>query len=559
VFAATGDTNSADTTGTRTWKGRLLHHRQQARSTTCVARPYDWLCKLAMDAPVPHQLGIAQERSAMRERLMELCRELQHRLHIQPDLFSSEDTHRVTAMGVVGYEVNHAKRTVRAGHVHADGRYELENHEVEILHPLCTEYWLHWLINDLGLFGIRPQLDLFQNPRLPQARDRWLAITAYQILQTDPGFWRIRREYLPQALGLNPDLVRIALRSRIRTEGIYLGSNLYSLVWRHERQFRQVERENPQLLPILAAFISEKLLPLNEDPVQEMKVFCLKQGLTPAAWRYLAHHGARLFQLPWRMNGNSSKVKPVIEYTRTLEQAGLPPPPPPAVINTLLRASIDDLDNSTIHFIEKWCPISKDVLKIILRHAATTIDGGEADRFIEQLRGVILWAIEETPLLDKNQRHAGWKWLTHQAEQWAQARGLLFNANGFNWHSALPPIQVWIYRIVPLLSEKDLVTEGIAMRNCVATYLDHCASNRARLFSVRTSKTGKRVANICIYEEANEVWEMLEVAGRANSPVDDSMDKLADYLASLYTQAARSQTQEQEHEIRNRTTGSKAA
>lgn len=519
-----------------TWKARLLHYRQQAGSGRSAQRPYDWLSQLARQARIPQQLGDARERTLMYERLQVLCEELQRIQFLRPTRTTFKHYEEITVMGVAGYRIDRRRKSVSGFRNLFQGDPTEGPFIVDLLHPLCTSAWLQWLILDLRLTDTSPQGDLFRSRQQTKACDEWLAKTAYGLLLTDPRFCRLRSQEIPRWLGLDADLVRIALKSRYLLKGVGLTSSLYSIVWRYESLFRRVEQENPKLLPLLAIFIIERFLPLKEDPIKEMRAFCLFKGLSKAAWRYLVRHGARLFYLPWQLADNPLMTQTALEYLRILDEAKLPHPPSPAVIRTLLQGAIN-VETGKIYYAKNWCPIGNDILSIILHHAAKLRESGVTPEFIDSLRGIVLWAKEVAGPLDSNQQHAGWPWLERQTRQWSETQGLLIKANDMAWHSAVQSFRVSAYLIEPLCSERTLVAEGIAMRNCIATYASDCALNRNRLFLVRNRDTKKRVMHIGLSREGDRLWTVFEAAGYANRTVTKELMALARVVAQRYSRA----------------------
>jgi hypothetical protein len=377
------------------------------------------------------------------------------------------------------------------------------------------------------------QLDLFMSANRCRERNTWLAETAYQLLLTDTEFHKLRTKRLPVSFCLDPDLVRISLKARTHTNGRHLDSDLYSLVWSHEEHFRRVEQENPQLLPLLTAFLRENMPRLDEGPIKEMRKFFLDQGLSKAAWRYLVRYGCRMFRQPWRMAGGCTRLNTAIEYLRTLQQAGLLPPPTPSVARILLRAAAD-IEEGQVYFGRQWCLVDHDVLAVALRQAALISATPDLQSFLPKLREVLFWAKDTQPALDTNQQHAGWPWLERQSGSWSKERGLLVQASDLEWGSRLSCLEGERYRVLPLLSERELITEGIAMQNCIADYVDDCVYNRVRLFSVRLVASGKRVADIGIIQYDKVAWKVFEVAGKANTEVTQAIIELASYVARRY-------------------------
>jgi hypothetical protein len=515
------------------WKGQLLRYRQEARRADGPSRGYHWLTHLARQVPIPRHFGTTLERSELRERLYKLCLRLQDLQWLPPEIIQTTSGGMISAMGTAGYRIDRKRRYVSGCRILPHGQASPDEFRVELLRPLYRAEWIHWLIDDLKLSYGGEQLDLFMTAHLCRERNTWLAETAYQLLLTDTKFHKLRTKRLPESICLNPDLVRIALKARTRTNGWHLDSGLYSLVWNHDEHFRQVERENPQLLPLLTAFLRESRPPLDEDPIKEMRAFFLDQGLSKATWRYLVLHGCRIFRQPWQVARCGTKIKPAIEYLRTLEQAGLPLPPTPSAAGILLRAAAD-IEEGQVYFGKQWCLVDHDVLAVALRQAARISATPALQSFLPKLREVLFWAKDTQPALDANQRHAGWPWLARQSRTWSEKRGVMVQASDLEWKSRMGQLEGRKYQILPLCSERDLIAEGIAMRNCIADYVVDCASNRMRLFSVRSAATGKRVADIGILKVDKEVWMMCDVAGKANTEVNKGIRELAYYVAQRY-------------------------
>jgi hypothetical protein len=73
-----------------------------------------------------------------------------------------------------------------------------------------------------------------------------------------------------------------------------------------------------------------------------------------------------------------------------------------------------------------------------------------------------------------------------------------------------------LYRIVELLSSSELFAEGRAMRHCVASYADSCASGRTSIWSMRKSIESGRVIRLATIEVSNKQRTIVQVRGRCN-------------------------------------------
>ncbi|WP_315722247.1 MULTISPECIES: PcfJ domain-containing protein [unclassified Bradyrhizobium] len=81
----------------------------------------------------------------------------------------------------------------------------------------------------------------------------------------------------------------------------------------------------------------------------------------------------------------------------------------------------------------------------------------------------------------------------------------------------LDPGRIGDYEFRPLADIRDLVEEGIAMRNCVRTYGSRIAHNRSRLWSVRSH--GERVATLEIADRFEDgLLHVAELKGPGNAP-----------------------------------------
>jgi hypothetical protein len=193
----------------------------------------------------------------------------------------------------------------------------------EVGHPLISPRWLLPVIANLDLFGYRQGDIHFDANETVELRD-WLAGTAYRLLRRNPKFRDLRRR-LPGLLRIPSEILSIALACRSRPVGPLIDSRSINDVWRNERAFRLVARENPQLLPLLFAFVSR--IPEGEtvhtkDPVQAVKGRFLKGGVSDAAWRYLTKHGSRIFRIPWALTGSQCPLEVATRYLNALDDAG---------------------------------------------------------------------------------------------------------------------------------------------------------------------------------------------------------------------------------------------
>lgn len=154
----------------------------------------------------------------------------------------------------LAYDINVDRRAILSGTVF-HGRHEPSNVLFEIGRPLTSHLWLMPVLN-LNLANAT-QGDLFFVDSELDDIAQWLADPAYRLLLRNPDFREFRRNQLPKLFKLPKDIYSIALASRPRPAGPLIDSRTFNDVWRNEKAFRQVARENPHLLPLLQAFIEQ--------------------------------------------------------------------------------------------------------------------------------------------------------------------------------------------------------------------------------------------------------------------------------------------------------------
>lgn len=115
--------------------------------------------------------------------------------------------------------------------------------------------------------------------------------------------------------------------------------------------------------------------------------------------------------------------------------------------------------------------------------------------------------------------------------------GIVSVASYLEWDNSLPAYCDSGYEIWPLVNSTELQEEGKAMRNCVKEYDLLCASEIARVFSIRHQESASRVATALIMREgADMTWQLAQVKGPRNHPAPPAIRDVASRIASLYNQ-----------------------
>jgi hypothetical protein len=472
---------------------------------------------MAERRPLPIPFGDRWEGWIAWRRLQILAERLDELLDDPVSVSCCGDTRVVAAMGCVGYRIDYRLKTITPGRVHADGGLETMTFGVEVFRPLITSWWLRWLIDDLELSDDGPQGQLFIPGQLIKWQVRWLTNIAYDLLQRHPAFRRLRRYDLPHALKLDPTLVRIAMK--IWHGAGWLSADEYALVWQKEHALRRLEKENAQLVPVVAPIVLYGEAGTG-DPVADLKQRCRGAGISAAAWRYLTRHGWRIFKVPWELSPGRSRLDFAIGYLRALDRAGLPPPPPPSLLKPWSNLYIDaTYDRQREN--RSWFDLAGCVLRPALLEADRLRHSPDLPRFIQNFLLVVNWALQTEPRPDSNQRRAGWHWLLRQAREWEAELRLDSVEDNQRWPTYIDPFEDGGLIIQPLQSAAELTLEARRMRNCLAEYTDACADGFVRIFSVRTDPAARPLADIGVEREDDTGrWIVTECKGFANQPAE---------------------------------------
>ena len=419
----------------------------------------------------------------------------------------------------LAYRVAHSTREVFALESDEEGRALRAPYAVELHVPLSTEYFCQAFLRFFGLGADRRQRELFERPQHRMLEEPWIAREAYRRLRADPRFRELRGRRLPQALGLDPTLVGIALAARALPLGPSLPSAHYSRVWLEEEKLRVVARENPRLLPVIAAALSEKRLPPAKDPVQGLRDLFIDAGLRPATWRYLACHGARLLRPAWSRD-RRRYVDRAIEWLRALQEAGLPPPAP-----RWAMARLHDRLGFVAPAVMRACCVEVRRVRGTAGEAALRHD----------MDLVLDWAVASDVRLDKLQQRAGWPWLRRRALGWQRELSLLQAGGSEPWPCEVTRLEEDGLVALAIEDARQLADAAEAFHNCMAMYAARCRTGSVRLFVVSEAASGRRLAVAGLIGSPRHArWGLLQVAGIANEPVPERIAAFARRVAHEY-------------------------
>jgi len=490
--------------------------------------PVTTLSYAARTAEPPTYLPDWQRQEALR-RLLILCEWLDERLDRPAHTYSKrKDYRQVHVFDGLYYSINYEDRYIASGTL-VNGEKTHTKGIFEVGRPLTSRVWLLPILKNLNLAN-SVQGDIFFDASMIADIGWWLADTAYRLLLRNPEFQELRRITLPRLFKLPKDIYSIALASRPRPIGPLIDSRTVNDVWKNEKAFRQVARENPHLLPLLLAFI-EQIPPgqtvHTKDPIMTLKDKFRESGLSEASWRYVVRHGSRIFRVPWEISNGQSPLEVAIRYLEALQFADLPPPPPPSVVKAFLHGYNNHRDHDariTEHF---QCKVDPVVLRVGFWEADRRRRESLVEGFAEEFLGVCWWSEGVPYLLDDNQAKAGWQWFVRRWQEEEEAQTLLEDAEPLQWLTRVEEYQLGQFDVVPINSSEELIRESLAMRNCLQTYMDDCASGDFEVYSVRDRKTGKRRGCIGIRFDSDGIPTIADMKGFANTPPRGEVQQVA--------------------------------
>lgn len=438
---------------------------------------------------------------------------------------------RIKVFGAIAYVIDTIENGIYVGEWR-DGELIETAAIFEIGRPLITSKWIQPVLEHAGMFQ-EEQGDLFFGEAHFYRVGNWIADAAYRLLKRDPRFLDLQHRALPKALGLPADIYRLAMASRTHSTGPLLDSRTFNVVWRNQQAFRQVARENPQLLPLMQAFLSSKplgWLKSSSDPVATLKDAFRRSGFSEAAWRYVAKHGSRLFRTPWERSTNTHPFHAAAIYLSMLETAGLPPPPPPVVAKALLHGYNTNRGKKVelvYGFHENINPL---VMRTALHEAGRRRQDCDLADFAETFLGVCWWAEEPYLELDKNQMKAGWSWMVKQWQIAEEEKTIAASGNAVHWATRLTGFWLGQWLVLPISSSHELLQEAMAMRNCLADLQPNCEAGEVEIYSVRDAVTRKRKACIGIRFDTTGSPHIFDVRGFANTPPSGDIQHVANII-----------------------------
>ncbi len=459
---------------------------------------------------------------------------------------TEKDSLRIRVCGALDYvidRVNHAVWVEPSPLTHRESNsnkippwphpFNPREQDVDLLNPLCQWYWLVYIAARPGWFSYGPSgsnhtgEQLFTSSAMMELALAEVTELVWKHLQSHYLLLALRQQLAATlTLYIGADLINLAMRARLYPRPAHLVAQHLNVVWRNQQAFQTVERENPNLLVAVTAWLiyTGKVGGLPErDVVPTMVKDLLDRGLPPKAWRLLASRGAKslLPVLP-----NRSSWESIIGTLKALYVSRWPSIPPRGYLRLLFDAAGRPDSFEVAHAgVPGW-------FWQIACNEAHTLKGNTNDyRDLCDSLPRWAWLVRKYGFSpDKNQRKKGIVWLREAAQFYEDIEQHDDTGDTPSWALWLQSAS-WAttskHTVVPLLSPNAVVDEAVALHNCADSYIERCRQGSELLLSLRDRSTGKRIA-LASARRQGEDWVLGQVAGPCNMKVSPLVQKTAE-------------------------------
>jgi hypothetical protein len=338
---------------------------------------------------------------------------------------------------------------------------------------------------------------------------------------------RAMRRMVADALALDVDVLRVA--RRLMEELPDLGGvtvENYNQVMRHPMEFRLLERELPQAIPLYAALRGDHDFPDVEQPAQALKQHLHRLGFGASHWRRIARASTRLF-LPVRDFYEGRGRDAMLDYLDILGTLKLQGEPPRWLVWEIFTQFANP-DRRFPEHVGEVIPHARPWAHAL--RVLGLLDDPKSHR--EDLGRVLTWLRGEHAALDKLRRRAGWGWLVREAGRSAERRHQAARCANTNWFVPFEEEVCGGYLMRAISTPLALWEEGHAMRHCAGDYPNRCADGVVLMVSVRRQgQPDRRVATVML-EPSGGSWRAAQVRGPANRDPERGVAEAVQQLIS---------------------------
>jgi len=332
------------------------------------------------------------------------------------------------------------------------------------------------------------------------------------------------RYRVSEALALDPEVLDYTRRSRLVRHTYSVTDIQYNYVIDHLETYRQVNRDNPNLLWLVALAIREKIRLTKREPLKNIREAFQKEGVGPRGWRLLANHHQRDFVAA--IEDTSRPWYYLTEYLQLHNTLDRNQPVPRKVAHLFAEPGWNLTPGTGV--IYRGVSLPPSVLNTIVEEASTRQD---IDSFLQTELGTVLsWLRDSGITLDANQSRQGWTWLFERAHAWFLEQAAKNQLTEVSWPCGLGEVEIKGYRFVPLNNAWAVRQEALRYRHCADNYIQHCLDGRYRLYAV-FDKLNRHKATLGLQCSGN-AWSVNQIKGFANQTVSEQLRSIADSISA---------------------------
>ena len=480
-----------------------------------------------LPAPEIPRCTPAPDYASMRDAA---CGDLQRRFADPLRVVEVQGVRIVSVLDALVFAHNLQSRRIHAGAWRPDGTVEFNFlNRIEIGRPFAGFAWLDVVLSQWCVLwpGFATVVGAAQmGGRMRNALKRW--IREHINMQ-------VQRQAFGAALKLEPRVVWMAERLERRRRHGWLFADRYNAVGRHFQQLEWALAGSPPLFRLVGSALLDGQLVDPNEPVAATLRHLRTLGVSAAAWKTARRLGPRVFDLAIDRARNGRLFEVCVEVLRLLEITDLQPPPDR--LQQVLYSQHNLRGTDRVRFERGWCRYPDWFLRSAARAARDAKNRAALESFVaDEYLPAVEWLVDARPRPDSNQKHAGWPWIRRAVTTWLNDPGPTWTGSTQAWHSAIESGFFGGYHVFALRDPQALIEEGVAMRHCVADYIEECALGRARVFSLRDPNSGERVATAMLRRGAEGHWSLSELRERRNRAPTDSMQNAARWLCFRYSE-----------------------
>jgi hypothetical protein len=174
--------------------------------------------------------------------------------------------------------------------------------------------------------------------------------------------------------------------------------------------------------------------------------------------------------------------------------------------------------------------LSNHVLRLFVREGFKAHDEATQHILHAQMMLIARWQQETAPVLDREQRRAGWSWLVRAAEQWKK-RALIEAMDKSPLLCKLVEHKKGDLTATALLTRFHFEMESVQMSHCAASYWPQAERGEVLLYRVLLAQLP--VATIGVEHDKKGAWSVFDVRGRFNAEPEAAWIDLAWEIARL--------------------------